>query len=971
ANIEVKMKGIFLKNLGKNSAFLLFAICWFFLQSAVSFAQATVSFGTATNFVLASKSYSVALGDFNGDGQPDLAVANGGDTSTTPLLPGTVSILLADDTGKLGAATNFSVGTIPYSVTVGDFNGDGKLDLAVANSGSNNVSVLLGHGDGTFGPATNFSAGAGARFVAVGDFNGDGKLDLAVANAGDRSTSFVIGGSLAILLGNGDGTFGAAMTMDFPAGSIPTAVAVEDFNGDGRLDVAVANGGSNTVSILLGNGDGTFGAATNFTAGTGPVDVRAADFDGDGKIDLAVVNSGGNNVSILLGTGTGSFGTAKNFAVGNQPVSLTVGDFDGDGNLDLAVANSALNNLSILRGKGDGNFFAAANCCTGSLPWSVAAEDFNGDGKLDLVVALYNNAVSILLGDGTGSFGAVKTYIVGAIPVSLAIGDFNGDGKLDLAMEEITLLGDGDGTFPNATNYTVGAGPVSVAVGDFNGDGKLDLAVVNADSDNVSILLGTGTGTFGAATNFAVGTNPASVAVGDFNGDGKKDLAVANSGDNSVVPAVAGSLSILLGNGDGTFGTHTSIPVGTSPVAVAVGDFNGNGKLDLAVVNAGNSSANPAIAGSLSVLLGNGDGTFGATTNYTVGTTPTGVALGDFNLDGKLDLAVVNSASNDVSILVGKGDGTFGAAASYAAGSGAHSVAVGDLNGDGRLDLAVANAVGKSVSILLNTTTNPAASHTLTVQSSNPITGVSMTVTPKDKNNQSNGPTPFTRTYVEGTTVTLTAAATSGGNNFVAWSSCTSAVGAKCSVALTTDKTVTATYGPPLTVAGSKLPDMEVGVSYDTPLVTDGVGPFTFKATKGTFPPPGLYGDQTNGHLAGFSTSSNKKVSFTVLITDSLGSSVTAAFKATGYAAVSISTKSLKAGTHGKAYKGKLAAAGGKKPFDWSETSGNLTAAGLTLDPATGSISGTPAGTGVFTFDFQVTDSLGGIGQKSLTLTIN
>jgi FG-GAP-like repeat/FG-GAP repeat len=236
------------------------------------------------------------------------------------------------------AATNFGAGVRPRFVAVGDFNGDGRQDLAVANQLSANVSILLGNGNGTFGGATNFGVGFTPFAVAVGDFNGDGRQDLAVANQGSATVS--------ILLGNGDGTFDAA--MNFGAGSAPSSVSVGDFNGDGRQDLAVANQGSANVSILLGNGNGTFGAATNFGVGFAPLSVAVGDFNGDGRQDLAVVNQGSATVSVLLGNGNGTFGAATNFAAATGPLSVAVGDFNRDGKQDLAVANQFSDNVSIL-----------------------------------------------------------------------------------------------------------------------------------------------------------------------------------------------------------------------------------------------------------------------------------------------------------------------------------------------------------------------------------------------------------------------------------------------------------------------------------------------------------------------------------------------------------------------------------------------------------------------------------------------
>ncbi len=336
-------------------------------------------------------------------------------------------------------------------------------------------------------------------------------------------------------------------------------------------------------------------------AGVGhPVSVVADDFNGDGKLDLAVTGDCCPFVSILLGTGAGSFSAATEFAVAdNRPMSVAAGDLNGDGKLDLAVANYTSNSVSILLGTGTGSFGAFSNFAVSTDPNSnpifVAIADLNGDGKLDLAVAVERlNSVSILLGTGTGSFGAATTFGVGTQPQSIALGDFNRDGKLDLAIANngssnvSILLGDGTGNFGAASNFAVAFGPLAVTVGDFNGDGKLDLAVVNSASANVSILLGTGTGGFSAASNFGVFGLPVSVAAGDFNGDGAPDLAVA--GSNHV--------SILLGTGTGSFNAETSFSTGFGPRFVALGDFNSDGKLDLAVAAEDSNG--------VSILLNNG-----------------------------------------------------------------------------------------------------------------------------------------------------------------------------------------------------------------------------------------------------------------------------------------------------------------------------------------------------------------------------
>ncbi len=376
--------------------FLLFVISYRLFGPAVnSFAQ-SVSFNAPTNFAVGLTPSSVAVGDFNRDGKQDLAVAN--------INGANVSILLGTGNGSFGLATNFAVGSGPKSVAVGDFNGDANQDLAVVNAGGNSVSILLGNGNGSFGSPINILVGSSPNFVAVGDFNRDGKQDLAVANFNN--------GNVSVLLGIGNGNFGSATNFAVVAG--PTSVAVGDFNRDGKQDLAVANQTSANVSILLGTGNGNFGLATNFAAGSAPTSVAVADFNGDGRQDLAVANQTSANVSILLGTGNGNFGSATNFAAGSAPTSVAVGDFNGDGRQDLAVANFNSANVSILLGTGNGNFGSATNFAVLSSPTSVAVADFSGDGKRDLAVAnansnnvsiLLNNSPSIFNGDGQVNFG--------------------------------------------------------------------------------------------------------------------------------------------------------------------------------------------------------------------------------------------------------------------------------------------------------------------------------------------------------------------------------------------------------------------------------------------------------------------------------------------------------------------------------------------------------------------------------------
>jgi uncharacterized repeat protein (TIGR01451 family) len=635
------------------------------------------SFMSPFVYYIGSSATTLATGDFNRDGKADIALAFASSNQ--------VMVVTGRGDGGYQSTVSYAVGTAPVSVAIGDFNRDGKPDIATANAVSGNVSILLGNGDGTFQAAVNYTAGASPFWLAVGDFNGDGKPDLAVANNGSNDVS--------ILAGQGDGTFQTA--VNYAAGSGPYAVTIGDFNGDGRADLAVVDSHANNISILLGNGDATFLTAVSYAVGSHPSSIAVGDFNGDGKTDLAVSNDVSNSVSVLAGVGDGTFQAAVNYAVPNGQHSIVIVDINRDGKPDLVVSNSTSNNVSILAGKGDGTFFASVNYAAGTSPYQVAVGDFNGDGRADLVTNGDPYYYSVLLNNGVCSLNCntispAVNYTVGSSPSSVAAGDFNSDGQPDLAIvnngaNNVSIeLGNGNGTFQPPSTVNPGSAPLSAVVGDFNGDGKADIAVANDGSNDLSILLGNGDGTFHAAVNYASGSHPHFAAARDFNRDGKVDLAVANSGSDNV--------SILLGNGNGTFQAAVNYGAGSSPESIAIGDFNRDGKPDLAVANSGSN---------LSILLGNGDGTFQTATSVAAGTSPFFVMTADFNRDGITDLAVANSASNNVSILLGNGNGTFHPAVNYSVGTNPHSLTAEDFNDDGILDLAVANVGSNNVTILL------------------------------------------------------------------------------------------------------------------------------------------------------------------------------------------------------------------------------------------------------------------------------
>jgi hypothetical protein len=613
---------------------------------------------------------NIQVGDFNSDGIPDIAAV------TYEHL--TILIGKGDGTFRTGRTFDLPKGS-NGRFAVGDFNGDGKLDVAVAGS-SALVSVLLGNGDGTFQKPVTSPIADYTSYLAVGDFNGDGNLDLAAVSQGGASV-------VQVLLGNGDGSFQPPVshTVD----NSPSGIAVADFNGDGHLDLAVSNAGymadpGHTVSVLLGKGDGTFGPKKDFQTGNQPFGIATADLNGDGKADLATANYDDGTASVLLGKGDGTFARQSAYPAGHPfaPYSIAAVPFDAGGQPGLAVATVA--GTFMLINKGDGTFQSGPAYDPGSFAAFVA--DFNGDGKADLALAagLYDtgSGVAVLLGLGHGKFTSSTAYVGVPNMETVAEGDFNGDGVPDLVVGELddpyllgVLHGLGKGRFSPVLDQYFMPGPVvAIGVGDLNGDGKLDLAVVIQGPNEVQIMLGNGDGSFTVGRTFKlVGTWPSFIWLADFNGDGKLDIAVTGTGDYES----DGDVSILLGNGDGTFQKAKGYAPEMGLSGLIVADFNGDGNLDFAVAD--------NVTKNLRIFLGNGKGGFQAGPQTPLGVTYT-MASSDFNGDGKLDLALIEAAT--IHILLGNGDGTFTAGAAWPSLNGFWLTAA-DFNGDGKTDLAL------------------------------------------------------------------------------------------------------------------------------------------------------------------------------------------------------------------------------------------------------------------------------------------
>ncbi|MFI5183412.1 MAG: FG-GAP-like repeat-containing protein [Vicinamibacteria bacterium] len=673
----------------------------------------------------------VAIGDFNGDGVPDLAVANS--------LDATVSVLLGNGDGSYQPGRVVSVGSWPGPIAAVDLNKDGKADLVVGNVKDATVDVLLSRGDGTFGAPTAYTVGTPVTIVA-GDFNGDGAPDVAVSTVTPSLSGLVL-----ILSGNGDGTLAAPRAVaSYPDLAGPAGVAVADFNGDGALDLAITLvfnenifSPSSAVDVLLGDGRGGFASrGLAAIAFSGPTSIVAGDFDGDGRPDLAVALSQTDNLAVLMGNGDGTFQPASYPSAGANPLFVVAGDLDGDGKVDLVAVNNVSSSLSVLRGNGDGSFQAPVGYPALGGPIGVSTADLNGDGKADVAVTNnLANTVQIFLGSPAGTLrsGSVAT---GVDPTAVAFGDFDGDGVPDMVVASETsktvlvFLGEGGGQFRPFTTFLVplpASSVQSIQVADFNNDGKSDLAistdigtlvllgngdgtfsfpqagdgamgqVLASDLDHdgnvdlvtagssVAVAMGHGDGTFSPSSSYVPGGN-FEAAIGDFDGDGNLDIASVSGG----------AVIVSLGNGDGTFRGPVSSPTSVFALTLAVGDFNGDGIPDLAVGHGTpvfllEGRVGVPVSGPVVILLGRGDGSF-EELGMRATDSATSFVAADFNGDGIVDLAFSRYDTGTVGILQGRGDGSFEDAADYPVGFHPRALALADLDGDGVPDLVVVDA---------------------------------------------------------------------------------------------------------------------------------------------------------------------------------------------------------------------------------------------------------------------------------------
>jgi hypothetical protein len=747
---------------------------WFFLVSA----QAT----TAPKPTLPQRH-----GHTN-DVLPGTSTVNARPRATAPPLLPTSSTAIGFQTAphiSAGTTPSTALAVSPYLSVGGDFNHDGRQDVASIGQDANNVfwlSILLSNGDGTFQPpvltAVTFTT---SDLLAVGDLNRDGSADVVVVHAG----------SIDVFLGDGTGKFSTA--VNYPTSiSNPVAVALLDNNGDSFVDVIIASGtpdgtGQSPVNTLLGNGSGALAAATtahyNGAMGYGVL----ADLNADGYLDLVSAtqvffgSAGDYQPPVTLTTRP----DACQFPYGTANSSVTVADVNGDGRPDVVTADCSNGTITAFLNQGNGSFAAGTSTWAAYLPSNVTIADVNGDGKPDAIVAdFYSMDIYVLLGNKDGTFvPAPMGYPAGGdLWTAPVVADFNSDGRPDILIPSgiggqweslvlLTGLGNGGLVAPHDYLYAGGAPGTTayawgIASADLNGDGLPDFVVGNQSGDTtvgVTVFLSNAASpgkSLHQGVNYGSGGNLEFVALADIDGDGNPDMIASNTG---------GEIQVFLGHGDGTFDTvPTKVPVGSGAGLgrLVVGDFDGDGKPDIAVLDTGTVASNqtflsnvwvllnrsatgtPAFTApvnyaltslggeaaaadlgnhhldllitqtqstSVSILLGDGTGSFARQPDFDLGSFyPSGLAVAQLNPAGHPDLLVSVDDSNagmGIAVATGNGDGTFAAPVLYPGTSNTtgtitpfpQDVRVADLNGDGILDIVYANAGDGTVGVLYGT----------------------------------------------------------------------------------------------------------------------------------------------------------------------------------------------------------------------------------------------------------------------------
>ncbi|WP_324673659.1 FG-GAP-like repeat-containing protein [Hymenobacter sp. GOD-10R] len=699
---------------------------------------------------------SVALGDVDADGDLDLV--------TVRSLNG-VSVRLNDGNGTFSSAQNLQTGFNPQEVVLGDIDSDGDLDLLTANNlygSASTVGVRVNDGDGNFSGTWEYPVGMGAMSLTLGDVNGDGDLDLLTANGSSNTVS--------VRLNDSKGVFKNA--PDIAVGIRPTNVTVGDLDGDGDLDLLTTNNNftngatqAGTVSVRLNNGSGTFSGNQEVdTKVVGPSYAALGDLDGDGDLDFATANAdfedgkvtvrlnqptttplavtsvsptrnaraaskateisvsfnqdlsdtpntqqalkvfgqqagGKKNGNVKVNGNTLSFKSNADFRAG-ETISATL-IATARGNSGAALAKPQVFQFTTATSPSAGTFGAGSEVSIVGVPYAVSSGlttgDVDGDGNPDLLTSNpLNDQVSVRLNDGKGGFGGTQEVSVGNRPENIVLGDVDGDGDLDLVVVNqgstannfagtvSVRLNDGKGGFTGTQDVSVGRAPYDVTLGDVDADGDLDFISSNGGNMTASVRLNDGTGTFTAGQEITIGVSPFAAVLGDIDGDGDLDLLAGNY--------YASTVATRLNNGDGTFSVGKTIIAGGRPAGLAVGDIDGDGDLDLLAT---------ALLGGVDVRVNDSDGNFSGT---QVISGISNFSIGDIDGDGDLDVVGLGGGLNTASVRLNNGTGTFSIGQLVAVGAEPSALALSDVDGDGDLDVLTRsrNNSNNSVSVRLN-----------------------------------------------------------------------------------------------------------------------------------------------------------------------------------------------------------------------------------------------------------------------------